>query len=359
MSQLVFDKLNVAPTAPAIGSVSVYMKSDGVMYGRGDDGGEYPIGPIPSDGGAGISSLTSLDYIDFDTTTAFPNLAGRMTWNNTDGTLNLGMKGGNVTLQIGQEQLIRITNNTGVTFTSPQVVRLSGSQGQRLTVALAQANTESASRNTFAIITEDVPHNTEGFATVSGLVRDVNTSAFLEGDSLYLSATVLGGLTSVKPISPLHAVHVGWCIRSHVTLGSIFVDVENGYELDELHDVLVSNLVNNDVLTWDTAANVWKNTQIGVKASVLPTVTKTANYTVTNSDYTIRVNGTSEITITLPSATTNTGKIFIVKKVDSTQFKVIVNTTSSQLIDGSLTTDLTLQYETLTYQSNGTGYDIL
>lgn len=359
MSQIIFDKLNVAPSVPANGSVAIYVKADEILYGRSDDGSEFPIGPLPVNT-ANISSLASIDYIDFDTSTIIPNTAGRLTWNDIDGTLNLGMRGGLVTLQIGQEELILVHNNSGVTFTNAQVIRIVGSIGSRLTAALALANNELTSSTTFALVTESIINNKEGYATTSGLVRDIDTSMFLEGSLLYLSPAVPGGITATKPVAPNHIVQVGWCVRSHPTLGSIYVKVQNGYELDELHDVLIAAKQNNDIIKWDSTQNVWKNVNKVSFITSLPTTTKTLSYDILPTDYTIRVNAVANaVTITLPNATTNIEKIYVVKRVDSSANIVTINTTSSQTIDGSLSVTISTQYKSLMFQSNGTSWDII
>jgi hypothetical protein len=54
-------------------------------------------------------------------------------------------------------------------------------------------------------------------------------------------------------------VLIGWCVRSHATVGKIFVHIQNGYELDELHDVLITSKANADLLQYDSTATVWKN----------------------------------------------------------------------------------------------------
>lgn len=88
--------------------------------------------------------------------------------------------------------------------------------------------------------------------------------------------------------------------------------------------------------------------------------TKNANYTATSSDETILGNAsTSNITITLPTAVGNTGKTFIVKKIDSTANSVIVATTSSQQIDGALTKTFTTQYTGIQVQNDGSNWYIL
>ena len=178
-----------------------------------------------------------------------------LTWNATDFTLDMPLDG--VTIQLGQETVARVLNNTGTAMTNGQVVIVSGAQGNRLTVALADNTTDLTSGAILGIVTEPIPNNQQGFATITGLVRDLNTSSFNEGDVLYLGSS--GAITNVKPVTPLHLVTVGYCVRSHATQGSIFSHPQNGYELDELHDVLITSAQNNDVLSWNSASSYWEN----------------------------------------------------------------------------------------------------
>lgn len=196
--------------------------------------------------------------------------SGRLTWNDQDGTADLTLKGGNVTLQIGQENVLRVVNKTATNIdlleSNYQAVRVTGAQGNRLKVDLAQATTDSLSAETIGLVTETIANNQEGFITTSGLVRNINTTGSLQGetwndgDMLYLSPTTAGRITNIKPSAPNHLVIIGYVVRAHATQGQIFVKVDNGYELDELHNVLISGTPSNgEVLTYDGVSNVWRN----------------------------------------------------------------------------------------------------
>lgn len=233
-------------------------------------------------GGVDLSSYATISYVDTGLSTKAPlasptftgtptvtqmqyNTAGgtsgigKVTWNTTDGTLEFGLAGGNVTLQVGQEEVLRVLNNTGSSIGNGSVVYITGASGQRPTIALAQGNSEATSSKTIGIATETIANNQQGFITLIGLVRGVDTSAFAEGASLWLSPTVAGGITSTKPTAPNHSVLVGFCVRSHAAQGIILSKVQNGNELDELHDVLIGTKVDKDLLAYDSAAGVWKN----------------------------------------------------------------------------------------------------
>ena len=223
-------------------------------------------------GNLDVTSIDDVDYIDFNTSAAQAGDIGRLIWNNQDGTLNLGLKGGNVTLQVGQEQVIRVVNKTATNVNlleaNYQAVRVTGAQGQRLKVDLAQATNGALSMETIGLVTETINNNQEGFITTSGLVRGINTTGSLQsetwadGDVVYLSPTTAGNITNVKPIAPDYLIVIGYVVSAHITQGSIFVKVDHSYELGELHDVLITSPVNGNVIQYNSTTSLWENTVI-------------------------------------------------------------------------------------------------
>jgi len=228
-----------------------------------------------------------LGNLEFDNTpTNIPTAAGSMYYNDADGTLDLILKGGNVKLQIGQESVVRVVNKTATNIdlleANYQAVRVTGAQGQRMKVDLAQATNDVLSSETIGLVTETIANNEEGFVTTSGLVRGINTTGSLQGetwtdgDVLYLSPTVAGRITKVKPIAPNHLVIIGYVISAHATQGTIFVKVDNGYELDELHNVKIDAVTNNEVLAYTSATDIWEN-KTPSEAGIQPTLVSTTN----------------------------------------------------------------------------------
>ena len=216
--------------------------------------------------------------IAFDQTPTGTAGVGIMRWNNTDGTLDLGLKGGNVTLQVGQEIVARVVNKTGADLleSNYQIVRISSAQGQRLAVQLAQANNDLNSADTIGIVTETIQNNQEGFITILGQVKEINTTGSLQGetwvdgDVLYLSPSVAGKITNIKPSAPEHMVVVGYVEYAHAQHGKIYAKVQNGYELEELHDVAPLPYINKGVLYRDTATNLWKSATIDTLLGYTP-----------------------------------------------------------------------------------------
>jgi hypothetical protein len=217
-----------------------------------------------SDTGAvsGVNSIVTPDYITFDTTAAETSATGKLFWDDGDGVLSNGLKGGNVTLQIGTQEYARCFNDSGSTLTKGQAVYISGAQGNRVAVKLARADVEATSFGTIGLVAETIANGAEGFIIVSGALYKLDTTGFTAGATVYLSPTTAGALTTTKPQAPDQLVVVGWVERVDNIVGSIYVKVDNGYELDELHDVQVTSPQSGNLLIYDSSTSpigVWKN----------------------------------------------------------------------------------------------------
>lgn len=200
---------------------------------------------------------------------AVADVAGKMVWNPTEVTMDLRLNA-DVTLQVGQEHVKLCRNISGATITDGSVVRIVGSSGTHLTVTLADATDEATSANTFGVATQTIANNASGFITLFGVVRGINTSGIPEGSLLYLSETA-GQFTHISPLAPANRVIIGYCIKSSAGAGEIYVKVDNGYELDELHDVLITARATGDFIRWNAATSRWENSK-----SVMTTVPASA-----------------------------------------------------------------------------------
>lgn len=157
--------------------------------------------------------------------------------------------------------ITEVRNSTGATITKGTVVYLNGATGGKPNVQKAQANAEATSSGTFGVIQSDINNNSNGYVVVIGTVLGLNTSAYTAGQVLWLSPTTAGGFTTTKPVAPNHAVYVG-IVTLAATQGTIEVKIQNGYELDEIHDVLITSKTDNDGLIYDAMSGLWKNKQI-------------------------------------------------------------------------------------------------
>ena len=186
------------------------------------------------------------------TATAGTADVGKMAWNDSEGTIEFKLKNGNVTLQLGQEQVARVVNKTGGNLLEAdyQCVYVSGAQGQRIKVNLAKADSATTCENTLGLVTETINNNQEGFITTAGLVNNINTTGSLQGetwadgDVLYLSQATAGRITNIVPTSGIIVI-VGYCVHAHATQGKIFVNIN--VKLEQPYIPLAGTAVGNPV----------------------------------------------------------------------------------------------------------------
>lgn len=237
----------------------------------------YPLVRV----GADISELPAGDTLigassytlPVATTTVLGGVIADGTSITVDGTGKITANLASSTSQI--KQLVK--NNTGVTLLKGQAVYINGATGVNVTVALARANTEATSSKTLGLLETDILNGNTGYVITEGELANFDTSnAITEGDSVWLSPTTAGGLVyglANKPVAPNHVVYLGVVSRKNVSNGVILVKVQNGYELDELHNVLITTPVNGNVLKYDSVTSLWKNDVISAVTSVSGTGT--------------------------------------------------------------------------------------
>jgi hypothetical protein len=240
-------------------------------------------------------NIINANSVGFDTTPAtVPTTVGTMSWDDGDGVPIVAVKGGNVNLQVGTQELARVYNDSGVTITKGQAVYISGAQGNRVAVKLARADVEATSFGTIGLVAETIANGAEGFIIVSGALYKLNTTGLTAGATVYLSPTTAGAVTTTKPQAPDQLVVVGWVERVDNTVGSIYVKIDNGYELDELHDVRITSPQSGNVLIYDattTPIGVWKNANLTDGTGI--TITEGAgSITIANAGVTALSAGT-------------------------------------------------------------------
>lgn len=152
-------------------------------------------------------------------------------------------------------------NSTGVTIAKTKVVYISGATGQKPNITLADASLEITSSKTIGITRTSIANNADGYVITHGTIHDINTSAFADGDALWLSETA-GEFTNTIPAEPAHAVFIGYVAYAHATQGKIILHIQNGYELDELHGVKITSATNKDLLSYNSATGLWEDTSI-------------------------------------------------------------------------------------------------
>ena len=272
-------------------------------------------------------------------------VVGATQWNNTIGSSETLLKGGNVSLKNGVDLVARIVNkvtpNTTLTKANYQAVRVSGATGGRLSVELARANNDTNSADTIGLVCETIATNQEGFIITVGQLLDINTTGSLQGetwadgDVLYLSPTTAGRITKVKPTGAGHIVVIGYVEYAHANNGSIYVKVMNGWELDELHDVNIVSPANNQGLIYNSTSGLWENKNIpNVDLSLISVTSTNAredNWSPTGwSATTIKVidftpNNTNNIVSLGGLANPSAGKIVTIVNSSTNNLVIIEN----------------------------------
>ena len=205
-----------------------------------------------------------------------------------------------------------VTNDQGSTITRGQAVYAFGGTGNRMTVKLAQANTDATSAQTIGFVfSTSIAANQKGIIIIQGYFIDLGlfqpSNGWADGDPVYLSPTTAGGVTKTKPYAPDHLVYLGVvATANNGNAGRMYVRVQNGYELDELHNVQAQNPNLNDTLWYDSAVSPgqWKTASI-------PTI---LGYTPVTNARTISTSAplsgggdlTADRTLSISQATTST-----------------------------------------------------
>jgi len=205
----------------------------------------------------GIYGLTA-DTISFSLTPVGTPGTGEIAYDGQTGSLSYLFDNSNVECNIGQTIHANVHNAEGSPLVKGDVVYLSGSSGNKASVKKARNLSDSTSATTFGVCAENIATNQNGFVICQGRLDGLDTSMYADGDILYLGATY-GGTTNVKPYAPNHLVYVAVVEESSVGNGIIYVRVQNGYELNEIHDVdlITTPPISGDVLTYN--GTIWVN----------------------------------------------------------------------------------------------------
>ena len=278
-------------------------------------GGTVTGGTIFTDG-ITANTISNVDYIDFKTSPFVTNpTGGTLYFDSNENALSYKpvTNQNDVTINLGQESVIRIFNDTGIQINNGQVLHITGATSGIPTVALANASnigetfTQSLAQSS-GVATHDIPHGEYGFMTNFGIVRDLNTSAFTSGQELFLSDVINGGITnnpdSIAFTSRISTI--GWCLTSDATNGKIYVKIENENPVQSLTqqevNILLGNTISTGVYEY-TGATTASTTTINVAPMrgwlVNNTYSNATNPDVTNVYYT---GGTNIIITNISSA---------------------------------------------------------
>ena len=199
----------------------------------------------------GINGLTT-DFVAFSQTPTTGPGQAQIGYNGATLALAYDFDSTSVRVNIGQQMYAYVKNDEAVTINKGEAVYLFGAIGNKATVKLAYNTGDSTSATTLGLAAEDILSGQNGLVITQGVLDGLNTGAYSPGNILYLGSTP-GGLTSTKPYAPNHLVYIGVVEKANAGAGQILVRPQNGYELDEIHDVdlITTPPSTGDVLTYN------------------------------------------------------------------------------------------------------------
>ena len=228
--------------------------------------------------------------------------------------------------QNAQDILIYVKNISGTQIDKGKVVRISGSTGDNALIVTASYTDDANSANTLGITYQNIPNDSFGYVITEGTLIGINTDAFVAGQLLYLGPA--GSIIGTAPIAPLHGVRLGEVLRVQQNNGSMYVRIDNGYELGELHDVRDTSNINSHGDLLIKSGSVWTNSR-----------QLTGSYGLTGSlsatSFTGSLQGNAA---TATSASLATTASYVLNAVSSSYALIADNlTTGSKTISGDLT----------------------
>jgi PKD repeat protein len=175
-------------------------------------------------------------------------------------------------------------NDEATTIYKGQPVYIGGANGANPLIKIASSTEERTSSKTIGLLAQNLLANEFGHIITEGTLEGFNTSAGTEGDPIWLGPTgsLLFG-TGNKPHAPNHLVYLGVVLRSNQNNGKAYIRTQNGYEIDELHDVAALNPQNRDALLYNSTSGLWISRQL--TSSDLPStvVYTTGNQTISGT----------------------------------------------------------------------------
>lgn len=150
-----------------------------------------------------------------------------------------------------------VKNSSGSTITKGQVVYVTGADGTNALIGLASASTDATSSKTLGIVANTMTNNAFGYVVENGQLSGIDTSAATAGSSVWLGTTAGSIVFDTPPAEPNHHVYLGVVTKANPSTGEILVKVQNGYELNELHDVFTTGVSTSLPLVYSSTSSGW------------------------------------------------------------------------------------------------------
>jgi len=251
-------------------------------------------------------NIVNVGHIDFWNSNGDPDhLEGRVFYDSTEKALTYMNDQTDMRLQVGQEMVVRVRNNQGFLIDDGSVVKISGATGNRPTIELANSDihtpTAISENHILGLATHDIANNTDGFVTVFGLVSNQNTSAFSEGDILYVDASVAGNLTNDAPPAPYDKIKIGTVTVAHATQGKIFVSPKEPVHFSDISGLDDSStaVANGALWVYDDSSMYWYTSdQLPTRVSALEAYNTIQDASINAANL---LGGLDDVSIVTPS----------------------------------------------------------
>jgi len=293
-------------------------------------------------------------------------LEGKVFYDTDAKTLAYYNDNSQMTVNIGQEQIVRVRNQTGSTIPDGTVVYVNGATGNTPTIALAIA-TSFTTADIIGVTTTTIANNGFGYVTINGLVNGLDTSAFAEGDAVFLSATTAGTYTTTEPTRPNYSIQVGVILRANPSNGTLLVSVQIvSTETQHLIGTVAVNqggtgqtsYTNGQLLIGNTTGNTL--TKATLTAGTAISVTNGAgSISIENTapDQVVSITGagTTSVTGTYPNFTVTSNDQYVgtVTSVAALTLGTSGTDLSSTVANGTTTPVITLQVPTASATNRG------
>jgi len=152
-----------------------------------------------------------------------------------------------------------VKNSSGSTITKGQAVYVTGADGTNALISLASASADATSSKTLGIAASTMTNNAFGYVIENGQLSNIDTSAATAGSSVWLGVTPGSLVFNSPPAKPNHSVYLGVVTKANPSTGEVLVKVQNGYELNELHDVNAGSPADGQALIWQASTSQWVN----------------------------------------------------------------------------------------------------
>jgi hypothetical protein len=164
-----------------------------------------------------------------------------------------------------------VANQSGATILKGTLVSAVGTEatGRIDVAAFSGYGTQDSEMRVMGLLLTDIANSGKGTVISFGTLRNIDTrgsvasalavgdETWAAGDILYAHPTVAGKLTKVRP---QHDLTVAFVTKVDATTGQLAIRIHPGNNhLEWMHDVSISSAANGDLLKYDSATSLWKN----------------------------------------------------------------------------------------------------